>query len=87
MRNRRLLTLMVAVASWMAWSADASAQKFQFFGPLEFGDEFQPFAPAEVGPFGGGPDPPTGLFFTYDRLNWYVTRPRRAQQPMEADLT
>ncbi|MDH3716669.1 MAG: hypothetical protein OES79_00985 [Planctomycetota bacterium] len=69
MRNRRLITLAVALAARMAWSTGAEAQKFQPFGPLEFNDEFRPFAPAEVGSFVGGPKPHTGSFFTYDLIN------------------
>lgn len=82
-----LSKVIVAGCLLMTCASSAMAQRFQPFGPLDLADEFQPFAPAEVGSFGDGPQPHTGLFFTYDRVNWYVSRPARAQQDKELDLT
>ncbi|MDZ7616004.1 MAG: BBP7 family outer membrane beta-barrel protein [Patescibacteria group bacterium] len=33
------------------------------------------WAPAETGPYGNGPQPPEGFFFTLDQMFWYMTRP------------
>ncbi len=37
--------------------------------------DLQLWAPAEVGPYGNGPQPPEGFFFTFDQMFWYMTRP------------
>jgi len=46
-----------------------------FIDPLSFDPDWQFFAPAEVGEFGGGPDLNTGWFSSYHRLYMWVTRP------------
>ena len=54
----------------------ASAQRFQpFIDPGYFEPDFQFFAPAEVGDFGDGEPPNTGVYFDYDRTYVNVTRP------------
>jgi hypothetical protein len=46
-----------------------------FIEPLAFDPDWQFFAPAEVGEFGGGPDLNTGWFSSYTKLYLWVTRP------------
>ena len=46
-----------------------------FIDPLAFDPDWQFFAPAEVGEFGGGPDLNTGWFSSYTRLYMWVSRP------------
>ncbi|HJN10677.1 MAG TPA: hypothetical protein QF564_18470 [Pirellulaceae bacterium] len=46
-----------------------------FIEPLAFDPDWQFFAPAEVGEFGGGPDLNTGWFSSYARLYMWVSRP------------
>lgn len=43
-----------------------------------FGDDIrdmQLFAPANVSPYGNGPQPPEGFFFTFDQMFWNISRP------------
>jgi hypothetical protein len=65
----------------------AHAQRFQPFGPLDFSQDLAPFAPAEISSFGGGPDPNTGFFFSYDTTHLYVNRPATAMVPNKLDRT
>ena len=65
----------------------ADAQKFQPFGPLDFTQDWQPFAPAEISSYGGGIEPNTGFFFTYDRIHLWVDRPATAMKPNKFDRT
>ena len=65
----------------------ANAQKFQPFGPLDFTQDWQPFAPAEISSYGGGIEPNTGFFFTYDRIHLWVNRPATALMPNKLDRT
>ncbi|MFW5692873.1 MAG: BBP7 family outer membrane beta-barrel protein [Thermoguttaceae bacterium] len=37
--------------------------------------DLQFFAPADVSPYGNGPQPPEGFFFTFDQMFWYINRP------------
>lgn len=37
--------------------------------------EFQPFAPADLSPYGSGPPPNEGFFFTFDLLHWSISAP------------
>lgn len=52
-----------------------------------FDVDWQWFAPAEVGMYGGGPRPNTGWYFTYDRTHFNVTRSDQAPQPFQGDAT
>jgi len=45
--------------------------------PFEFDPDFQFFAPAEFSDYGSDSGPPTGFFFTYDRLYMFTTRPQQ----------
>ena len=65
----------------------ADAQKFQPFGPLDFTQDWQPFAPAEISSYGGGIEPNTGFFFSYDRIHLWVDRPATAMKPNKFDRT
>ncbi len=40
--------------------------------------ELQLWAPAEVGPYGRGPQPGEGFFFVFDQMYWNVSRPATA---------
>jgi hypothetical protein len=54
----------------------ASAQRYQpFIDPGYFPSDFQFFAPAEVGDFGDGEPPNTGVYLDYDRTYVNVSRP------------
>ena len=61
------------------------AQRFQPFGPLDFTQDWQPFAPAEISSYGGGIEPNTGFFFSYDRIHLWVNRPATALKPNKLD--
>lgn len=37
--------------------------------------ELQLWAPAEVGPYGSGPQPAEGFFFVFDQVYWNISRP------------
>ncbi len=50
--------------------------KHPFVDPLMFDPDWQFFAPAEVGEFGGGPDLRTGWFASYARMAMWVSRPQ-----------
>ena len=52
-----------------------------------FEPDFQFFAPADVGTFGGYPDPNIGFFFSYERLYWNVQRSETDAAPYEGDFT
>jgi hypothetical protein len=80
--------LLAVIACSMFASSSVMAQRFQPFGPMEdFGHDLQMFAPAEVSSFGGGPEPNTGYFVAYDRVNWSVSRALHSSQPNEMDWT
>ncbi len=76
MSTVRCLCLLNVVASSIFATGVATAQRFQPFGPLDFGHDVQMFAPAEISSFGGGPEPNRGYFASYDRVNWNVSRPQ-----------
>src|SRR6187549_2681861 len=82
------------LAAWLATcglAATASAQRFQpFIDPGYFSLDFQYFAPAEVGDFGGKDFANTGIYFDYDKLYLNVTRPDGEPSlfsPFEGDFT
>ena len=58
-----------------------------FVDTTAFPHDFQFFAPAEFGEFGGGPDPNTGWFGTADRMYIYMTRPEDESTHTEGDFT
>jgi len=68
---------LAALLAVMGLAGSAQAQKFEpFVDPGYFGQpDFQFFAPAEVGDFGGEEPPNTGVYFDYDRSYVNVTRP------------
>jgi len=68
---------MAALLAVLGLAGTASAQKFEpFIDPGYFGQpDFQYFAPAEVGDFGGEEPPNTGIYFDYDRTYVNVGRP------------
>ena len=41
-------------------------------------ETMQIFAPTELGPYGGGPQPKEGYFFTYDGIYWSISKPDTA---------
>jgi Putative beta barrel porin-7 (BBP7) len=58
-----------------------------FVDTTAFPSDFQFFAPAEFGEFGGGPDLNTGWFSTYDRVYIYMSRPEAEPTSTEGDFT
>ena len=52
-----------------------------------FQSDYQWFAPAEFGEFGGGDPPSTGWFATYDRVYLYMSRPDYDILPQTGDWT
>ena len=58
-----------------------------FVNPTVFPHDFQFFAPAEFGEFGGGPEPTTGWFATADRVYIYMSRPDEEPTHTEGDFT
>lgn len=58
-----------------------------FIDPDYFEPDFQLFAPAEVSEYGLGPQPNIGWYFTFDRVNWNVTRAEGAPQEYQGDAT
>ncbi|MEE2781687.1 MAG: hypothetical protein VX431_05765 [Planctomycetota bacterium] len=87
MRYPRVRALVaVSLLVWLAAST-SHAQRFQPFGPLDFTQDWQPFAPAEISSYGGGIKPNTGFFFSYDRIHMWVDRPETAMQPNKFDRT
>jgi hypothetical protein len=72
----RPLIWLAAVLAVVGLANTASAQRFQpFIDPGYFEPDFQFFAPAEVGDFGGGDPPNTGVYFDYDRTYVAMSRP------------
>ncbi|MBW3598389.1 MAG: hypothetical protein KY475_14095 [Planctomycetes bacterium] len=56
--------------------------------PLDyFQPDYQFFAPADVGTYGGYPEPNIGFFFSYERLYWNVQRSETDDAPYEGDFT
>jgi len=84
---RVLLVPAIAIAV-VASGVSADAQQWT---PLvdhdHFDIDFQLFAPADLDPYGDGPQPNVGWYFTYDRLYWAVSRPQLAPQPTQMDFT
>ncbi len=67
---------LAAIAALLGLAGTASAQQYQpFIDPGYFEPDFQFFAPAEVGDFGDGEPPNTGVYFDYDRTYVNMTRP------------
>jgi hypothetical protein len=84
----KLWSWLAAVVTFAGLAGSASAQHFQpFIDPDYFDPDLQFFAPAEVDYFGDPEDPTTGWFFTYDRLNWYVSRAENGSRPWDSDMT
>jgi hypothetical protein len=42
------------------------------------------FSPADISPYGGGPQPNEGYFFAFDGLNWHISTP--SVTPLGADI-
>jgi hypothetical protein len=67
---------LAALLAAMGLAGTASAQRFQpFIDPGYFEPDFQFFAPAEVGDFGGEEPPNTGVYVDYDRTYVFLNRP------------
>ncbi len=58
-----------------------------FVDTTAFPHDFQFFAPAEFGEFGGGEPANTGWFATYDRVYIYMSRPEQEPSYFEGDFT
>lgn len=61
----------------MSWTP--SSNKFQPFGPVDFEHDYQPFSIAKVDDemFDGKEAWTQGVFFSYARANWQLSRPER----------
>ena len=46
------------------------------FAPVGFLQNWQPFAPVDISDYGNGIKPRRGFFFSYDRMEWTISRPR-----------
>src|SRR5262245_14743255 len=91
MSMTRPIATLAALAMILGAAAAAQAQRFQpFIDPGYFSPDFQYFAPAEVGDFGGKDWANTGIYFDYDKLYLNVTRPEGEPSlfsPFEGDFT
>lgn len=81
---RNFIALLAALVATTTVSSKVFAQ-FDYQEPMEgrwtpfiepdtFNPDYQYFAPVDEDTYGGWPDPPTGFFFSYERLYWSVTR-------------
>ena len=87
MRNLGLLSFPFAVVLMICAASNAMAQRYQPFGAIGVEDDYQIFAPAELGSYGEPPDPNVGYYATYNRLHWNVSRAESSNQPNEGDWT
>jgi hypothetical protein len=72
----RPFACLAAVAAILILASSASAQYYlPFIDPGYFEPDFQFFAPAEVGEFGGPAPANTGVYFDYDRTYVNMSRP------------
>ena len=78
--------LWLAVALPLVFASLAMGQELPDYEWLPGVRDFQPFAPASdrTSPYGRGPKPPRGWFFTIEDLAWSTTAPERA--PIGAPL-
>lgn len=60
-------------------AAPATHRPMSPFNPVQFYQEWQPFAPADTSDFGDGPKPNIGFFFSYERVYWALSKPFTAQ--------
>jgi hypothetical protein len=72
----RPIARLAAIVMVLGLAGTAAAQRFEpFIDPGYFDPDFQFFAPAEVGDFGGQDFQNTGVYFDYDKMYVAVTRP------------
>ena len=65
-----------------------SAQRYLPFVDLNyFSTDSQFFAAADIDDYGGGPNPSTGWFATFDRMYMYVCRPNAEDSSPQGDMT
>ena len=87
----RPIARLAAILMVLGLAGTAAAQRFQpFIDPGYFDPDFQFFAPAEVGDFGGKDIKNTGVYFAYDRLYLNLTRPEDEPSlfsPFEGDFS
>jgi hypothetical protein len=58
-------------------NADTTPHRaFQPFAPVGFLQKFQPFAPVDISDYGNGIKPRRGFFFSFDRMEWTISRPK-----------
>lgn len=67
MTPNRTIRRLAAGALVLLLAASAMGQEFDLAG-------LAPFAPANLSPYGGGPRPHEGFFFTFDELYWNIQR-------------
>jgi hypothetical protein len=75
---------LLRLKSWLAMgtlvltlSSVASAQHLQPFGPVDFEEDRQPFAPPDVSEYDLGPPERNGFFVSFERLYLAITAPDR----------
>jgi hypothetical protein len=87
----RPFACLAALLALLGAASEAAAQRYQpFIDPGYFEPDFQFFAPAEVGDFGDGEPPNTGVYIDYDRTYINMTRPDGEASlfsPFEGDWT
>ena len=77
---RRFMLWLVAATVAGVSARTACAQHWTPFGPSDIRYDLELFAPPELSTYGNGPGPRanTGMFFSYERLNWWFNRPAAA---------
>ena len=87
----RPIAWLTAILLVLGTTAAARAQRFQpFIDPGYFSPDFQYWAPAEVGDFGGADFANRGIYFDFDFMYLNVTRPDGEPSlfsPFEGDFT
>ncbi len=72
-------TIAHAVQPWQmpdsSYPWTKGGNRWQPFGPVGFEHDGAPFAPVDAIDFGGRDSTTQGMFFTYERLNWMISRP------------
>jgi len=63
------------IPPWITAEGDNPDLTQPFIDPLAFDPDWNFFAPADVEPFGGGPDLKIGWYATYDRMHIWSSRP------------
>lgn len=79
MSFKHIYSMPAAIAVSLLWVAGAPAQKLQPFAPVDFVQDVEFFAPADLGEFGQPPAPKIGFFGSYERVYWTLSMPDTVQ--------